>query len=150
MTQYTREYQAASALAQRARREPLPVPMLDWQTVRQWLGPLALLVIVIGLYVLQSLFTTTSELEIGRLAKARDTLLHHNTQLAADIAELEKPSRVRERARALGLVDISKSIRLPVTASLADADDTLPDAAAESWWQQLFTDIARRLTDATQ
>lgn len=152
MTQPTRQYQSAPPLAQRGRAESLPSPTLNWQAVRQWAAPLALLVVVIGLYVLQSLFATTSELEIARLAKDRDTIMHRNTQLAAEIAELERPSRIRERALFLGLVDINKTIRLPVTVGAADMDDTWSTAVVVEipWWQRLLTDIARRVTDVTQ
>jgi hypothetical protein len=110
------------------RLEWLPAPTFEWRTARHWFWPLTLLVGVSVLYLMQSSFATTSELEITRLLKERDAIARRNAQLTAEIAQLEKPSRIRERAFTLGLADMSKStlIRLDVPNSVPDASLAAP------------------------
>ena len=145
-------YYAAPVLEQRPRAEVLATPPIDWERVRKWLLPAVLLVAVVALYLVQSSFATTSELESARLMREHDLLVRQNLQLAADIAELEKPSRIRERALALGFVDANKSIRMTVpltTEPETDAGSTSnPDLGAT--WQRLIVDVARRLSPASK
>ncbi len=141
-------YNAAPPLVQRPRIEPLPVPTIDWDNVRKWLPPTLLLVSVIVLYLVQSSFATTSQLEIARLMKERDTLMRQNLQLQAEIAESEKPSRIRERAYALGFVDTSRSIRLSVPATTEPLVPTTSVAASDPFvaWQRTLFEFARWLS----
>lgn len=163
LQQRTRKYYSAPPLAQRPRVEPLPSPIFDWREARNWFAPLLLLVAAVSLYLLQSSFATTSELELARLAKERDAILHRNIQLAAEIAELERPSRIRERAYALGLVDTGKSIRLNVSVNAAEPNTTVPNAPAPDRpslpraplgqgapWQQLLNEFARWMSQAAE
>jgi hypothetical protein len=107
--------------------------------------PLTLLGTAVVLYLMQSSFATTSELEIASLARQREVILHHNAQLSAEIAELEKPARVRERAYALGMVEMVSSVKLAVPAAAPEPYDA-PAAAAngeeETYWQHLAGDVA--------
>ena len=59
-------YYAAPVLEQRPRAEVLATPPINWERVRKWLLPAVLLVAVVALYLLQSSFATTSELERNR------------------------------------------------------------------------------------
>jgi hypothetical protein len=154
MTQQTRHigYYSAPLLEQRPPLETPAAPPLDWVRVRKWLPPAIMLILVVGLYLLQSSFSTTSELEIARLMKEHDTLMRQNLQLSADIAELEKPSRIRERAQALGFVDTSKSVRLPVpvTKEPDGSGKTAPNADPFGPWQRLLYELARRLSPSSK
>ena len=83
MTQNTRRYSASSVSAQRPRVEPLPAPAINWREIRRWVLPLFLLIAAVALYLLQSSYATTSELDIARMAAERDVIQHRNAQLAA-------------------------------------------------------------------
>src|ERR1700737_921811 len=122
MTQRTRRYLTSSTVAQQPRVQTLRGPVINWRAVRQYVMPLTLLGAAVVLYLIQSSFATTSELDIASLAKQREVILHHNAQLSAEIAELEKPVRIRERAYALGLVEMVTSVKLAVPAFAPDPD----------------------------
>ena len=146
MAQRARRYLSSQILIGRQRVIPVPATTLNWSEIRQWVVPLVFLVAAVVLYLLESSFATTSELEIARLASERDAIQHRNIQLAAEIAELEKPSRIRERAHALGFVDVAKSIRLLVPPSAPDPDVLTLDSAepnnlspAQQWLNDLIT-----------
>lgn len=105
----------------------------------------------IALYLLQASFATTSELEIAHLIYERDAIVRHNVQLAADIAELEKPARIRERAYALGLVDTTNSIKLNVRARAPDSETDPPHSTSAdppSLWQQWLNAFARWMSQS--
>lgn len=154
MTQQSRRmhYYAAPLLEQRSPAEVLVAPPIDWAAVRKWVLPGLLLVSVIALYLVQSSFATTSELEIARLMKERDALAHQNLQLSADIAELENPSHIRERALALGFIDPGKSVRLPVPATkeLDTGPQTTPGVDPFASWQRMLYDLARRVSPSSK
>ncbi len=152
-TQRTRSYFSSPSLAQHPRVELLPSPSFDWHAARHWFVPMLVLAAMVVLYLLQSSFATTSELEIARLTKERDAITHRNIQLAAEIADLEKPTRIRERAHALGLVDTSKSIKLNVPVGVPELDMDLPSATfvdTPSPWQQFLNEFARWLSQSTK
>ncbi len=145
-----RIYFSSSPLTQRPRLELAP-PASDWHEVRRWFWPLAFLLLVVSLYLLQSSFATTSELQIARLIKERDALVRHNIQLAAEIAELEKPSRIRERAYQLGLVDTGKFIKLNVQTYSHEPISVPSEGGATdnpSPWQQWLNEFDRWMKQA--
>jgi hypothetical protein len=159
MAQHTRPYRYPSAppLTQRTRVETSPRLTFDWREVRNWFLPALLLVVVGGLYLLQSSFATTSELEIARLAKERDAALRRNIQLSVEIAELDKPARIHERALALGLVDTNKSIKLIVPATAVEPAVVTANPLGNplmsdelSPWQQFLNEFARWMNQSTQ
>src|SRR5437762_5185525 len=104
MTQRSQRYLSSTTIAQQPRVETLRGPVINWRLVRQYVLPICLLLAAVVLYLMQSTFATTSELDIAALAKQRETILHHNAQVSAEIAALENPARIRDRAYALGLV----------------------------------------------
>ena len=148
MTQRTHRYLTSTSITQQPRVEPLRGPVINWRAVRQYVMPVTLLGAAVVLYLMQSSFATTSELDIASLAKQRETILHHNAQLSAEIAELEKPVRIRERAYAMGLVDTPSVVKLPVPAAARDTED-LPTGASsadeQTFWQHLAGDVTRWL-----
>jgi len=148
MTQRTQRYLTSTSITQQPRVETLRGPVINWRAVRQYFMPVTLLGAAVVLYLMQSSFATTSELDIASLAKQRETILHHNAQLSAEIAQLEQPVRIRDRALAMGLVDTASVVKLPVAAAAPDAQDppagaTSPDE--ETFWQHLAGDVARWL-----
>jgi hypothetical protein len=149
MTQRSRRYQASPTIARQPRVEPLRGPVINWRAVRQYIMPLTLLGVAVVLYLMQSSFATTSELDIASLAKQREVILHHNAQLSAEIAELEKPARIRERAFALGLVDMTTSVRLAVPQVAPDPDvptGGIVNSDDETFWQHLAGDVVNWFT----
>jgi hypothetical protein len=158
MTQNTRHYSASSISVQQPRVEPLPAPAINWREFRRWFLPLSALIVAAALYLVQSSYTTTSELDIARMAAERDTVQHRNVQLSAEIADLEKPSRIRDRAAALGMVDVNKTVRVTVQQSpavSAGAPNGAPVPApggddAPSLWQRLIGEIALRMAGTGQ
>ena len=153
MTQNTRRYSASSISAQQPRVEPLPAPAINWREIRRWFVPLSALVAAAALYLLQSSYATTSELDIARMAAERDSIQHHNAQLSAEIADFEKPSRIRDRAVALGMVDISKTVRVTIQQAPAVPEVASPTPAgddAPSLWQRLINEIALRMAETGQ
>ena len=148
MTQRTHRYLTSTSITQQPRVELLRGPVINWWVVRHYFLPVTLLGAAVVLYLMQSSFATTSELDIASLAKQRETILHHNAQLSADIAELEKPVRIRDRAYAMGLVDTPTVVKLPVASAARDAEDPSPGAASvdeQTFWQHLAGDAARWL-----
>ena len=149
MTQRTQRYLSSNTIAQQQPRvEPLHGPVINWRVVRQYLLPIALLTAAVVLYLMQSTFATTSELDIASLAKQRETILHHNAQVAAEIAALENPVRIHDRAYALGLVDTTSVVRLPVARTAPDARAAAAGAANgddETFWQHLAGSVAQWL-----
>jgi len=148
MTQRTQRYLSSNTIAQQPHVEPLHGPVINWRVVRQYLLPITLLTAAVVLYLMQSTFATTSELDIAALAKQRETILHHNAQVAAEIAALENPVRIHDRAYALGLVDTTSAIRLPVAQSAPDAQAAAASAANaedETFWQHLAGNVAQWL-----
>jgi hypothetical protein len=143
-------------LTPRVRLEWLPPATFDWREARNWFWPLALLVGVIALYLMQSSFATTSELEIGRLLKERDAIMRRHAQLTVEIAEFEKPARIRARALALGLVDASKNVKLDLPATTPDhtlaALFVVSNAVSDSatLWQPWVDEFARWTQRATR
>lgn len=145
MAQYTRRYLSSHILTER----PQIVSNIDvapnWRVLSRWALSIGFLLMAVTLSLLESSISTTSELEIARLARERDLIQNQNLQLAAEIADFEKPSRIRERAYALGFVDITKSVKLLVPPAAADAlalpaaqllrDDRSP---AERWFGGLM------------
>ena len=153
MTQNSRRYAASSLATQQPHVEPLPAPAVNWREIRRWVLPVSTLVAAVALYLLQSSYATTTELDIARMAAERDTIQHHNAQLSAEIADLEKPSRIHDRAAALGMVDVSKTVRVnvPPAADVPDvAAPTPTGAVAPSLWQQLVDQIALRIAGTGQ
>ncbi len=148
MTQRTHRYLTSTSITQQPRVEPLRGPVINWRAVRHYFMPVTLLGAAVVLYLMQSSFATTSELDIASLAKQRETIVHHNAQLSAEIAELEKPARIRERAYVLGLVDTPTVVKLPVPAGARDAEDPPTGAAGvddQTFWQHLAGDVAQWL-----
>lgn len=148
MSQPSRRYTASAAIARQGRADSLPAPVIDWREVRRWILPLSLLVAAVVLYLLQSSFATTSELDIARMGSERDVIQRQNSQLLADIAQLEKPTYIRERAAALGLVDVSKSVKVAVQPIPQVQDISTPvlsDSAPPSPWERFISELARWL-----
>ena len=146
MTQPSQRYPATSMAVPQAQLEQLHPNAVSWRSIRHWVLPLAVLVTAVVLYLLQSSFATTSELEIARMAGERNVIAHHNTQLAAEVAALENPARIRERALALGLVEVSHSIRLTIQPAAEAPQAPAPSAAGgenTTTWQSLFNILMR-------
>ena len=150
MTQRTQRYLSSNTIAQQPRIETLHGPVINWRAVRQYLLPITLLTAAVVLYLMQSTFATTSELDIAALAKQRETILHHNAQVSAEIAALENPLRIHDRAYALGLVDTTSVVRLPVQPSAPDARAAAAGANSEdeTFWQHLAGNLAQWLAAA--
>ena len=151
MTQRTQRYLSSNTIAQQPRIETLHGPVINWRAVRRYLLPITLLTAAVVLYLMQSTFATTSELDIAALAKQRETILHHNAQVSAEIAALENPGRIHDRAYALGLVDTTSVVRLPVQPSAPDAQAAAAGAASsedETFWQHLAGNLAQWLAAA--
>ena len=145
MAQYTRRYLSSHILSERPRVVSNIEVAPNWRVLSRWAISIGFLLIAVILSLLESSVSTTSELEIARLARERDLIQNQNLQLAAEIADFEKPLRIRERAYALGFVDISKSVKLIVPVAAADpapaaADRTKRDdrAPAERWFNDLM------------
>ena len=146
MTQRTQRYLTSTTITHQPRVEPLRGPVINWRAVRQYTMPISLLGAAVVLYLMQSSFATTSELDIAGLAKQRESILHHNAQVSAEIAQLENPVRIRERAYAMGLVDTAAAVKLPVPAVARETQDPLAgtvSADEDTFWQHLAGDVVR-------
>ncbi len=153
MSQHNRRYSSSPTIARQPRAEPLPAPVVDWREIRRWILPLTLLIAAVVLYLLQSSFATTSELDIASMASERDIIQRQNSQLLADIADLEKPSYIRERAAALGMVDVGTSMDLAVgpTPQIPDAEaPPALDSASPSLWDRILSEVARWIAGNAQ
>ena len=147
----SKKHLASPWIAQRAQMRLLP-QTFDWREARHWFWPMTLLTVVILLYLAQSSFATTSELEMQRLIKARDTVLRQNARLAAEIADAERPGRMRERAWALGLVEASRSIMLPVALPAIERAPLSPSVMVSdaTGWAVWADEFARWMRQAHQ
>lgn len=149
MTPRTRRYLSAQVLTERPRVVSLSESSLNWRELRRWGLSLGFLLIAVAASLVESSVATTSELQIAQLAKERDLVRNQNLQLAGEIAEYDKPQYIRSRAFALGLVEIGKTIALPVPEALPDALLVLPaPAAAQGWLEQRFGDWMRTIVQA--
>ncbi len=145
MAQYTRRYLSSHILTERPRIVSNIDVAPNWRVLSRWALSVGFLLTAVVLSLLESSISTTSELEIARLARERDLIQNQNLQLAAEIADFEKPTRIRERAFALGFVDITKSVKLIVPAAAPDpapapADRLARDerAPAALWFYDLM------------
>jgi hypothetical protein len=146
MTPRTRRYLSTQVLTERPRVVPVSENSLNWGELRRWGLSLGFLLIAVAASLVESSVAMTSELQIAQLAKVRDLVRNQNLQLAGEIAEYDKPQYIRSRAFALGLVEIGKTIALPVPEAAPDAPLALPSPAlAQGWLEQRFGEWMRTI-----
>ena len=148
MTLNTRRYLSSHILSERPRVVSVAEFRPNWRNWTRWALTFAFLAVAVTLTVLESSVSTETSQQIDDFKQKLDQAQSMNLQLTVDIAEMEKPSRIRDRAYALGFTEISKSIKLAVPPAAADP---APESASQpmrderSLGRQLFDNLVQRL-----
>jgi len=113
------------------------------------IGLLAVLFILTSLigwfYLTQASEATTTALRLQRLASEREHLRRENAEVRYQIADLENLSRVRERARLLGLGPPQKVEYLYISSqegeisSAPAKEDDLPSPTRDDLWGRVLS-----------
>ncbi|MBI5878962.1 MAG: hypothetical protein HZB53_15030 [Chloroflexi bacterium] len=151
MTLNTRRYLSSHILTERPRVISAAEFRPNWRNWTRWALTIAFLAIAVMLTVLESSVSTETSQQIDILRQKIDQAQSANLQLTVDIAEMEKPARIRDRAYALGFTELSKSIKLAVPAVAADpAPESMSQPARDerSLGRRLFDGLVQRLKTA--